>query len=357
MARIFARSPYIINIDELNQSGSKIDLTIWQGSGSAPMNPTYILSKDSPSTTNTQTVYNISPYIQEFLNHNTNQSIYNGFINTPVDQWVNVKVTKYKKNLAGAYSVLGTEDFKAYNGYGLFVEGYNPQQTSWFLPEGTYNYYYNPNADFFNNPLDRVGHLTLEAISGWKMKYTNLVTAATFTIPFTTTRVTDVYRVPQSYYLDGCITVLLNASDAIQAKWTFRPVIECRYEPVVIDFVNKLGAWQREFFFKASFDDIEVKSNAYNLMMANSVNYSVVQGQRKDFNVNASEKIKVNTGSVTENYYDVLTDLIMSERILVNGLPATIKTKGLSKLKGINTKDSNYTLEFEYAYNTINNVI
>ncbi len=96
---------------------------------------------------------------------------------------------------------------------------------------------------------------------------------------------------------------------------------------------------------------------AYNLMMANSVNYSVVQGQRKDFNVNASQKIKVNTGSVTENYYDILTDLIMSERILVNGLPATIKTKGLSKLKGVNTKDSNYTLEFEYAYNTINNVI
>jgi hypothetical protein len=92
-------------------------------------------------------------------------------------------------------------------------------------------------------------------------------------------------------------------------------------------------------------------------MMANLVNYSVVQGQRKDFNVNGSQAIKVNTGSVTENYYDVITDIILSERILVNGLPASIKTKGVSKLKSVNTKEFNYTLEFEYAYNTINNVI
>jgi hypothetical protein len=87
------------------------------------------------------------------------------------------------------------------------------------------------------------------------------------------------------------------------------------------------------------------------------VNYSVTQGQRRDFNINGQESIKVNSGSVNEVYYSTLLDVIMSERIMVNGKPAVIKSKSIAKLKDVNTKTFNYTLEFEYAFNTINNVI
>jgi hypothetical protein len=38
---IFARSPYIITIAESGQEGSKVELFIWNGTGSAPATAVY----------------------------------------------------------------------------------------------------------------------------------------------------------------------------------------------------------------------------------------------------------------------------------------------------------------------------
>ena len=51
MAKIFARSPYIIEIDESSVVGSKVELFFYY-TGSAPANPQYTLSKKVPSSTN-----------------------------------------------------------------------------------------------------------------------------------------------------------------------------------------------------------------------------------------------------------------------------------------------------------------
>jgi hypothetical protein len=193
------------------------------------------------------------------------------------------------------------------------------------------------------------------------MKYTNLVTAATITIPFTSSGVRDVYRVPQSYYLDGCITVLLNASDAIQAKWTFRPVTECRYEPVVIDFVNKLGAWQREFFFKASQELLDVNSTTYNLMMSDIYPMTLSEGQRAVFNNNGIRRYVINTGWVDESYGETMQELLLSERVIWvdsnKRIPVKVNTKSINKQKNINNKTINYSIEIELAFDVINSVI
>jgi hypothetical protein len=47
---------------------------------------------------------------------------------------------------------------------------------------------------------------------------------------------------------------------------------------------------------------------------------------------------------------------MLSEKILIDGKPAKLKTKSTELFKNINTKQINYTLEFEFNYNTINNV-
>jgi hypothetical protein len=48
---------------------------------------------------------------------------------------------------------------------------------------------------------------------------------------------------------------------------------------------------------------------------------------------------------------------MLSERILINNYPATLKTQSTELFKNINQKTINYQLEFEFAYNVINNVI
>lgn len=353
---IFARSPFLIDINEPNMIGSKIDVFIGTGM-SLPMFPTYMLSKNSPSATNPRTVYNISPFIREKINHNVYQSTYNVFGgNAPTSQFSKVRVVRYNKTVSGM-SILDTTDYIALDGYGFYEEGYNPQLVPYFLPQGTYYYNYDVNADFATEPLTRCGHLNFEGDNGYYVRYTNLNSGSVFTSTILQYGIKETPRVYSPNYADGNLVELFDDSNVLIATWYFRPIVECRYTPVVVDFVNKFGSWQREWMFKASFEQHEVKTTPYNLLQSNSVNYSVNQGQRRDFNINGQESIKVNSGNVNEIYYSTLLDLVLSERIMVNGKPAVIKSKSIAKLKDVNTKTFNYSLEFEYAFNTINNVI
>jgi len=59
----------------------------------------------------------------------------------------------------------------------------------------------------------------------------------------------------------------------------------------------------------------------------------------------------------TESYNDLLEQLMTSERILLNSLPVKINTKSTELFKNINQKMINYSLEFDFAFNAINNVI
>jgi len=74
---IFARSPFIVTIAESGQEGSKVELRIWNGTGSAPTDPQYTLSKLIPASNNVNTYYNISPYIREYLNFDERQTNWN----------------------------------------------------------------------------------------------------------------------------------------------------------------------------------------------------------------------------------------------------------------------------------------
>ena len=92
-------------------------------------------------------------------------------------------------------------------------------------------------------------------------------------------------------------------------------------------------------------------------MQSSVSNYSTFQGQKRSFNTNAKESISVNSGYVSEDFKDNLKQLLMSEKILVDSKPAICKTKSLEVMKSINNHMINYNIEFEFAYNTINNVI
>ena len=58
-----------------------------------------------------------------------------------------------------------------------------------------------------------------------------------------------------------------------------------------------------------------------------------------------------------ENYSSSIQDLLLSETILLNGLPVELKTQSANLKTSLNDKNINYELDFEYSYNLINNVI
>jgi hypothetical protein len=350
MARIYVRSPYIIEINEVGQQSTSVELFIWNGTGAAPASPQYTLSKNVPSASNVQTLYNISNYVREYLTHSAVQSIYSASVDTPDEQWCNVVVKKYSDGV-----LQGTETHKAFDGYGYYSEGSNLDNGPSSLSDGTYYYYYT-GVTPVTNPLYYSGFLRTANQNG-QIKYTNLRTLATQSFGFTSTP-KDHPCVYDPWYADGNKVEITNQlGNTTFNTFYFRPITECRYDVVTCDFVNKSGAWQRAFFYKASQETLELDNAEYNLMQTDSLNYSIYEGQRQVFNANGKEFIRVNTGFVNDDYAEILKQLMLSERILINNQPAKVRTKSLEKQKQINTKMINYTLEFDYAFDTINSVV
>lgn len=358
---IFARSPYIITIAETGQEGSKIELYLWNGTGAAPASPQYILDKLIPASNNVNTYYDISPYIREYISWNTRQEIYNTTPAAETTQYCNVKVKRYKLD-GTTYTLLDTTDYLAFDGFGYYEQGYNLSFNDDILhDEGTYYYAYYPNINPTTSTLYRAGQIMMKVETGYNAKYTNLNTGAVTTVNIAGLNVMkDVYRVHPNYYADGNkleITQTIGPTTSVKWTGTFIPNLNCRYTPVLCDFVNQYGSWQRTWFYAASNDTLNVQNTNYNLMQSTFPNYNTLEGQTKSFNTNGKNSIKVNTDWVDESYNDLLKQLMLSERILINSYPASLKTQSTELFKNINQKTINYTLEFEFNYNTINNVI
>jgi hypothetical protein len=267
---------------------------------------------------------------------------------TPTNQYVNFLYRKYRR-IGNAFAQTGSDvSGLGFEGFGYYAEGSNPVLFDVFSDQTEYYY----------NPINNVGWFT--AYTGGsvaKVKYTNYSTAASQTITLTTNTVRDVTRVYSGWEAQGNRVDFLDASNI--SLWTANvyPKTECKYTPVQIDFVNKYGAWQREWFFKASYDSLNVQNTEYNLMQSTFPNYLLTEGQREVFNANGKQTIKVNSDWVDESFKDKIKQLMLSEKILVNETAAKLNTKSMDLKKSINSKLINYEMEFEFAYDVINSVI
>jgi len=344
MANIFARSPYLIRIAEATQNGSKLELFL--SATTFSVSPQYTLSKLIPASNNLETLYDISPYIREYIRFASCSAGGNAAVTNPTTERVNVQLKLYK--LVGAtYTQVGaTQTHIAFDGYTYYESGYNFDLGNYGLDAG--NYYYNPTSD--------AGKIRVTTGASFTARYTNLSTAVVTSLAVASSTF-NIPRVRTANVNEGNKVEILNGASAVQATWYFYPQEECKYTPVIIDFVNKYGAWQREFFFKASNDTLSVENTEYNLLQTDSFNYNTLEGQRKVFNANGKKSIKVNTGWVYENWKDVLKQIMLSERILIDNKPAKINSKSTELFKSINTKQINYSLEFEFAFDVINSVI
>jgi hypothetical protein len=346
MANIFARSPYLIRIAETTptpQNGSKVELFL--SATTFSVSPQYTLSKLIPASNNIETLYDISPYIREYIRFASCSAGGNAAVTNPTTERVNVRVKRYKL-VVSTYTLLDTTDYIAFDGSTYYESGYNFDLGNYGLDAG--NYYYNPTSD--------AGKIRVTTGASFTARYTNLSTAVVTSLAVASSTF-DIPRVRTANVNEGNKVEILNGASAVQATWYFYPQEECKYTPVIIDFVNKYGAWQREFFFKASNDTLSVENTEYNLLQTDSFNYNTLEGQRKVFNANGKKSIKVNTGWVYENWNDVLKQIMLSERILIDNKPAKINTKSTELFKHINTKQINYSLDFEFAYDVINSVI
>jgi hypothetical protein len=338
MKKIFIRSPYFIEIDEAGQTGAKIEIFLWNKGTTEPTTPNYTLTKNIASASQTLISWNVANYAKEFI-----KPIAPVSVSVPTEEnvntWCYMKIKTYKL-VTSTETLLNTETFVCLNGYTQYSGGYNQSTTDEVVP------LVNPDIKIYKtNESAYVNVFFDEDLSGilW---YDGIVTG----FDFNTTDF-SLYKLPiitgSNWQLDYTL---------YQFTFNVQEICEPKYTPITCKFINRFGGWQFLTFFKANSSSIDVTSKDFN-MLPKSINYNVLQGQKRVFNSQGKQKIKCNTGWVDENYFELIQDLLLSETVLLDNKPVIVKSQSSEYKTNLKDKNINYEIEFEYNFGLINDVI
>lgn len=361
---IKTRSPYFVTIDEVAQIGGKIELFLWHKDETEPATPTHTLSKLIPSISQRRLDWNISNYINEFIDIINPVKVHTTTIEND-DAWCFCKVKKYKL-IGSTYTLVNTVTYVGVQGFTEYVNGTQVAENIAvkILKNKNINSNYNkaiPAECPYVNVMvlkDQFGILnaTYERIDG-------IVYSVTQSLLFSQQGVFNL-KVPLTLnpvdgnFVNGCkLTLSYQTFGApiLNIFYTY-PIEECKYTPVECSFINSFGGWEFLTFYKAQSNSISVKGSDYNLL-PDAINYNVYRGQSKVFNINGNKTIKCNTGWVTESYNELIQNLLLSETILIDNKPAKVKTQSFTYKTDLLDRNINFEIDFEYSFDLINNVI
>ena len=361
MKVIFVRSPYKILVDNATQVYTKVVVDISDPANVLPIK-TVTLEKQIPDTVNRDCWFNISPYIKDEIENIAPSAV--TFTDEDANMWRNVEARLYwKVDINDAWTSAGSEFFVAVNGYNNYQGGYNQSIESdvVLLTNADVNIYRSDNNQYFNVLVDfdnTAGYdlvFRYRDLSGATIQNEKVLEAAD---PSGVYMLKCPYRTSSAGLENGnSVQVRLDTSGSVPAQ----PFIyflngdDCLYTPIKCAFINSKGGWQFLTFFKARTDSYEVKSKGFNLL-ADAVDYNPLRGQKKEFNFDLKQSVKLNTGWVDENTIELLVELMTSETILLDNEPATLKDKSLQKKTRLRDKMINYEMNFEYSFNLINDV-
>lgn len=132
---------------------------------------------------------------------------------------------------------------------------------------------------------------------------------------------------------------------------------ECRYTPMDIAFQNKEGELQIITFFKAKTENITIGKEEFE-----SDRGQPADGRHQfvKYNIQGRTKFKVNSGFVSESMNETFKQLLLSEMVWhydgTNFIPLNVSSSSLEYKTRQKDRLINYEIEFDYAFNDINNI-
>lgn len=323
MKKIFIRSPYFIEVDEVGQTSAKIEVFLWNKGTTEPTTPNYTFTKQIPSPTQTKLYWNVSNLAQGFI-----KPIAPVIVSVPTEEnvntWCYMRVISYSNDV----EVLD-EVYVCLNGYTNYLDGYNQSTTDTFLP-------------LFNTSIKNY-------VKDFETNYVSFfLEVENYDTSYDYVNVTEraIWKFP----------ILEENENVEEFNFYAEELCEPKYMPIVCTYINRFGGWQYLTFFKANSQGIDVKSKDYNLLPS-SIDFNPLQGIKQRFNFQGTQKIKCNTGWVDENYSELIQDLMLSEVVLLDNKPAIVKSQSFDIKTHLKDKNINYEIEFEYNYGLINDVI
>ena len=290
----------------------------------------------------TNIIFEVGELVRDYITHNFNDDY-------PCDAvWVTASTTLLdENNITFTYGSPVVNTYLAVDGYGFYEESINPELSRNALI--TANTIYLPENTAGKVPIfaEGVGKIIIDS---------------------TTTQITDSGDSSQKIQY---ITIPANSStiqvydtDDATLKKTINVINVCepKYTPFKITFINKFGAYQDLYMFKKTTESFNVTDEQYkkNNIQTSTVTYATNDGQKERHNTNATKSIQLNTGFINEDSNSTIEELFLSENVFIRQDSQTLaiipKTKNLVFKTSLNDKLANYTIDFDFAFNKINNV-
>ena len=354
MKVVNVRSPFVISINESGQLFAQVKVYVWRRGESAPTLPSFTMSKAIASSTQTECYFNISNNLKEYISITDPQKVID--VNYEMDEaWCLFRVEAYSGVDIKTLTLRDTVEYIGVYGFTEYGDGaQNPSDVDLkLLANSNIKNYYKTDSNFgyFNLLLDTDR-------KDFSIIYeTSLDTTSYNSTPEGVINLKVPYSSSEIDANSFCKITIYNVTDDVnEFVLTSEPIDECKYTPIECTFVNQQGGWQYLTFFKNSTNNISVKNSSYTLLPDNW-SYNTLLGQTKNINPNGTETVKCNTGWVDENYSILIHNLLLSETILIDNKPAILKTQTATYKTVLKDKMINYEIEFQYAYNLLNNVI
>lgn len=334
--------PWISPLTSVVSSSYTLKVYVWDGlKASPPVTASYEMTKPNISTSSGTDKIDISQLINDYIDFEPNGNN---------QRWVKTTViyTTTDEDDLGVVQLASTT--LMLQGYGFGLDGENAQPpVNKILTSGTeFKVFRN---GYFNFPL-----LISETstVSVTVKSYPDLNIDDTYTYLATTNNANLVKNVLVDLSLalnDEVVEIIYN--DVVT---TLLVTDECRYLPIDIAFQNKEGALQFITFFKAKTESLSVTNEEFQTDRGQAIDGF---HQMVTFNVQGNSKFKMNSGFVDESMNETMKQLFLSERVWLfdgtNYIPLKLGSKSLEYKTRMKDRLINYEVEFEYAFNEINN--
>lgn len=351
------KSPHYVNIPFFFETTLSVtlDVSVWSGDLAAPpATPTYALTIPRPTVNFAEFNINLSDLIGENLEYTPtiNLSSTTQVVDSQTNEvkWIKYTAT-YVDSTETIADIVGT--FVAVDGYGFYNEGVNPTKpTNNVLTLASMRKV--SRNGFILFPFVNNGTITSIDIdsNGGQINATETITAANQSTKIVQYLEVDVSQATTDEY------ITITTSSGIVT--TYEVVDECRYNPIQVIFKNKLGSYDCITLFKKSNESSSSKSDEFVNNYISGGTYDTTKHQYQKLNVTAKKTIKANSGYINQIENTLYEQLLYSDTVYFYEssllVPVNIKTSSLEYKTRVNDKLVNYELDFEYAYNIIQNV-
>jgi len=376
MARkINTRSPFFIKVSDTSLAKADLKLYIYSGTKDTdkPSSPQYTVTKSQLEGGN-YVVFEISELVRDYIDVNFNQErTLDAYIQRVEDDngvyEENSLLTNFSLELDDDYSSSSVWvdadvelydssdtlleilyfDYVAFDGYSYFEEGANAELSRTLMQSNTDIYY--RTGEKLQIPVFSEDVTSVKFYNNGTLHTTRLISSS------------DKSSGHVSYPSVTADTDKVEViSDGNLETITVYPTEECKYTPQKVTFINKFGVLQDVYFFKKSTESINTTKQSYKASTFDvfSTGYDLQKHQYKTFHKMGRESITMNTGYVSEEYNEVLQQLLLSEDVWITKgsdiLPIEVKSESLTFKTRLNDKLINYTMEFDMAFDKVNTI-